>query len=94
MNKTLINSPSHYIIKVKNSDETLECIDVIEGLKLGYRLGNVLKYLWRSGKKQYSTGSQSTKADALQDLLKARWYLQREIAYLEKAVDSYATGRP
>jgi hypothetical protein len=47
---------------------TMEVILAIEGLGLGYREGNVLKYLARY---RYKNG--------LEDLLKARWYLQRLI---------------
>lgn len=47
-----------------------ECWDTIERLNLGFNLGNVMKYLWRSGRKT---------PDALKDLKKARDYLDREI---------------
>lgn len=50
----------------------VECIDVAE--HLGFNLGNTLKYIWRAGRK-----------DALiQDLEKARWYLDREITRLRR----------
>lgn len=58
-----VNRPEHY------TRGGIECIDVIEALGLGYHLGNAMKYLWRAGHK----------ADALEDLKKARWYLDREI---------------
>ena len=48
---------------------TPEVIDVIEGWNLGYRLGNVVKYILRSEHKD----------GALADLKKAKWYLDREI---------------
>lgn len=35
--------------------------------------GNAMKYIWRAG----------LKGDAVTDLKKARWYLDREIARLE-----------
>jgi len=47
----------------------LEVIDVIEAFGLGFRLGNAIKYLLRAGRK----------GDAVEDLKKAAWYLQREI---------------
>lgn len=56
--------PKHY------RDLVPEPIDVIEGWKLGYRLGNVIKYLARA----------DHKGARLKDLMKARWYLDREIA--------------
>jgi hypothetical protein len=60
----VVNSPSHY-----RSTGSIEAIDVIEQFQLGYHLGNVAKYLLRAGKK----------GEKLEDLQKARWYLNREI---------------
>ncbi|HWR49911.1 MAG TPA: DUF3310 domain-containing protein [Bryobacteraceae bacterium] len=51
-----------------------EPLDVIEAWGLGWHLGNVLKYIARAGHK----GSE------LQDLRKARNYLDRLIALREK----------
>ena len=65
-----VTAPAHY------TRGGIECIDVIEALGLGFHLGNALKYLWRAGHK----------GDALEDLRKARWYLEREIARLERGV--------
>ena len=48
-------------------------IDFIEAKKLGYNLGNVVKYLTRA----------DHKANKLQDLRKAQWYLEREIFNVE-----------
>jgi hypothetical protein len=58
-----INQPAHY------TDGGIETIDFIEAKKLGYNLGNVVKYISRAGKK----------GNRLQDLQKAQWYLAREI---------------
>lgn len=67
-----VNHPSHY----GGADNPYEAIKVIEAWDLGFCLGNTVKYILRAGKK----------ADpALQDLKKARWYLDREIANLERA---------
>lgn len=63
-----INHPSHY------TQGNIEVIDYIEDKKLGYRLGNVVKYVSRAGHKD----------DAIKDLKKARWYLNREIAKREQ----------
>ena len=52
---------------------TLEVIDAIEGLALGYREGNCLKYLARY---KYKNG--------VEDLRKAAWYLDRLINEEEK----------
>ncbi len=65
-----INHPQHY-----GGDSPLEAIKVIEYHNLGFCLGNVVKYVLRSDKK----GQQ------LQDLKKAKWYLDREIAKLERS---------
>lgn len=67
-----VNNPAHY----GGADNPFEAIKVIEAWGLGFNLGNTVKYISRAGKK----------ADpALQDLKKARWYLDREISNLEKA---------
>ena len=55
----------------------IEAIDVIEAFELGFNLGNVLKYVLRSGRK----------GDALEDLEKAAWYLDREIDKLEEQAE-------
>lgn len=62
-----INHPAHY------THGTIEPIDVIESWKLGFHLGNVVKYIARA----------EHKGAALDDLKKAAWYLQREIAQRE-----------
>jgi hypothetical protein len=63
-----VNHPAHY--KVGG----IETIDFIEAKGLNYHLGNVVKYIARS----------DTKGNRKEDLLKARWYLNREIAKLNK----------
>lgn len=64
----LVNSPPHY---TKGKYETIE---VIEDMKLGYHLGNAVKYISRAG---YKTD------DPVTDLKKAVWYLNRKIQVLE-----------
>ncbi len=66
----LVNRPPHY------RDGGIEVIDFIEAKDLNYRLGNVVKYVSRAGKKN---------SDPVQDLEKAAWYLQREIAARKSA---------
>jgi len=61
----LINHPPHY------KAGGIETIDFIEAKDLNYRLGNVVKYVSRAGKKDGS--------DPVQDLEKAMFYLKREI---------------
>ena len=63
-----VNHPAHY--KVGG----IETIDFIEAKGLNYHLGNVVKYITRA----------DTKGNREEDLLKARWYLNREIAKFNK----------
>ena len=65
-----VNHPSHY------TDGKIEVIDYIEDKKLGYHLGNAVKYISRAGKKD------PTKY--VEDLQKADWYIKREIDRLTK----------
>jgi hypothetical protein len=60
-----INSPPHY------TAGGIETIDFIEAKDFNYRLGNVIKYVSRAGKK--------VDGDPITDLEKAKWYLEREI---------------
>jgi hypothetical protein len=63
-----VEHPRHY-----TSDPSgVECIDVVE--HLNFCRGNAVKYIWRAG----------LKGNEIEDLQKARWYLTREIARLEK----------
>jgi hypothetical protein len=62
-----VNSPAHY------TDGGIQTIDFIEAKSLNFHLGNVVKYISRAGKK----------GDNLEDLLKAQWYLNREIERLQ-----------
>lgn len=64
----LINHPPHY------NHGKIQPIDVIEDWKLGFHLGNALKYLARADHK-----------GTAQDLEKAAWYLNREIARRKRA---------
>lgn len=62
-----VNHPDHY------TAGGIETIDFIEAKKLNYHLGNVVKYVSRCGLKS---------DNPLEDLKKARWYLDREIENL------------
>lgn len=64
-----VNHPAHYTFG------TIEPIDVIEDWGLGFEDGNAVKYIARARHK----GRQ------LEDLKKARWYLDRLIARLGKS---------
>lgn len=65
----MVNHPSHYTF----AEPQYEVLLVIEAWKLGYHLGNVVKYVARSERK----GKQ------IEDLKKARFYLDRKIQQLE-----------
>lgn len=58
-----VNHPPHY------KKGGIENIDVIEAYELGFHLGNVIKYVLRS----------KYKGREIEDLKKARWYLERYI---------------
>lgn len=64
-----VEHPSYYQGKI-------EVIDFIEDKGLGFNLGNSVKYIARCGKKDPEK--------LLEDLKKARWYLDREIKNMEK----------
>lgn len=70
-----VNHPPHY----GGADDPYEAIKVIEAWGLGFHLGNTVKYISRAGKK--------TGQSLLQDLRKARWYLDRWIQRLEKQLE-------
>lgn len=66
-----VNHPSHYT----SAGPVYETINVIEAWQLGFHLGNAVKYISRAGKKSAET--------EVQDLEKARWYLDRRIQQLK-----------
>jgi len=62
----MVNKPMHY------QGEVFEAIEVIDDFGLNFNLGNVVKYILRCGKK----------GNAIEDLRKADYYLNREINHL------------
>ena len=60
-----INSPNHYTAHPSG----VECVEVAE--HMNFCLGNAVKYIWRADLKH---------SDGIEDLRKARWYIEREIA--------------
>ena len=75
-----VNHPSHY------TSGKIEVIDFIEDKGLNFNLGNVVKYVSRSGLKR--SKGKSLEDKALEDLKKAAWYLQREIERREAVRDA------
>lgn len=65
-----VDHPLHY----GGADDPYEAIKVIEAWRLGFCLGNAVKYICRAERK----------GRLLEDLRKARWYLDREIGRLER----------
>jgi hypothetical protein len=66
-----VDHPPHY----GGGDNPYEAIRVIRAWNLGFSLGNAVKYIARAGKKD--------PAKTIEDLRKARWYLDEEIRHLE-----------
>lgn len=64
-------NPSHY----QNHPSGIHCIQITE--HMNFCLGNAIKYIWRAGLKN----------NAIEDLEKARWYLDREIEKMYKAME-------
>lgn len=58
-----VDHPAHY----NAHPSGVECIQVVE--HMGFNLGNAIKYIWRADEK----------GNALEDLRKAAWYVEREI---------------
>lgn len=58
-----VNHPKHYNMGA------IEVIDAIEDWQLGFSLGNAVKYIARA----------EHKGNAVEDLKKAAWYVNREI---------------
>ena len=58
-----VNHPKHYT----DHPSGVECIQVTE--HMGFCLGNAIKYIWRA----------DLKNDAIEDLEKAKWYIEREL---------------
>lgn len=65
-----VNHPKHY-----TEGRKYEPIEVIEDWKLDFCLGNALKYISRAGRKD--------ETKTIEDLEKAKWYIDREIRNLK-----------
>lgn len=63
-----VNHPRHYTTHPSG----IECIEITRWMN--FNLGNAFKYIWRA----------DNKGATIEDLKKARWYLDDEIARLEK----------
>lgn len=74
-----VHHPAHYGGKA----DPYEAIKVIEAWELGFHLGNTVKYISRAGKK----------GAKVEDLEKARWYLDRKIKNLKRKRKKKRKGR-
>ena len=61
--RSVVNHPNHYNVG------KIEVIDAIEDWGLNFNLGNAVKYIARA----------DHKGKPIEDLEKARWYIEREI---------------
>lgn len=68
MKEDMVNHPPHYT----SHESGVECIEITEHMP--FCEGTALKYLWRAGEK----------GDRLEDLRKARWYVDRAISLEER----------
>ena len=68
MNHDDVNHPKHYTAHPSG----IECIQITE--HMGFNLGNAIKYRWRA----------FLKGNAVEDLKKAAWYINREISKITK----------
>jgi hypothetical protein len=75
-NKEMVNHPNHY----GGEDNIYEAIKVIDAWELGFSLGNTVKYISRAGKKNSDK--------ELEDLKKAKWYLDHHIKNLESKLNN------
>jgi len=75
-----VNHPSHY------NTGKIEVIEFIEDQKLGYNIGNAVKYLSRAGKKDPKK--------TIEDLKKAVWYVKRQIVLMEAEENGQMLLRP
>ena len=80
-NSEQVNHPNHY----GGKDNPYEAIKVIRAWDLGFDLGNVVKYISRMGKKDLKG---DVLESSIEDLKKARFYLDDEIKHMEKQIEA------
>ena len=73
----MVNHPDHYQF---GEDNIYEAIKVIDAWELGFSLGNTVKYISRAGKKNPDK--------ELEDLMKAKWYLEHHIKTLQNYLNN------
>ena len=75
MNKEMVNHPDHYA-----KGRKYEPIAVIEDWNLNFSLGSAVKYISRAGRKDIDK--------IIEDLSKAKWYINREIERLQGDINN------
>lgn len=80
MTNDSINHPTHY------NFGKIEVIEFIEDQRLGFHLGNAVKYVARAGKKD--------PRKTIEDLEKAIWYIRRQIECHMASVQGRDKVRP
>lgn len=75
----MVNAPPHY----RAHPSGVECIQITE--HMNFCLGNAIKYIWRAGLKS---------KDPVEDLKKAKFYIEREIQRLEPKTNNYRPWNP
>lgn len=76
----LVNHPNHY------TDGGIEPIDFIEANRMNFNIGNVIKYVTRAGKKSYP--NMTLMESAIVDLNKAKYYIERQIMFIETEMNT------
>jgi len=71
----MVNHPVHY----GGENNIYEAIKVIDNWKLGFSLGNAIKYISRAGKKNTNK--------EIEDLKKAIWYIEHHIKIQEEELN-------
>lgn len=79
MNEDNVNHPKHYT----QHPSGIECIEIAR--HYCFAIGNVFKYIWRAGLKT-EEGLQPIDKE-IEDLEKAKWYLQDRIDELKRKKD-------
>ena len=70
-----VNHPTHYT----EHPSGIECIQITRNM--GFNLGNAIKYIWRA----------DLKGNAIQDLEKAKWYIEDQLKLLNR-IESMGSG--
>ncbi len=66
--RSAVHHPSHYT----SHPSGVECIQITE--HMNFCIGNAMKYLWRA----------ELRGNAVEDLKKAKWYIDREVERIRK----------